>query len=322
MSWADLKVLLAGCGSVGRRHARILSSLGVSHLKICDPIAAQREALSRETPVEEIYSDYHEALKSGPDIVFVLTPPPLHVQMSVKALRAGCHVFCEKPLADDMNNIQTLVETIEQSGKKFMVGFCFRYHEGLRRAKQYLDSGRIGRLVSIRSVMGEHLPTVRPDYRTLTASQHLGVFDLVHEIDLAVWFSGGETKTVKSIHGKISDLDIQVTDVAEVLIEFDNNCYASVHLDFFQRPRRRLTELIGTEGVIEVEFAGWNQCTVSTFTAENGVWTRETLPTERDDMFRNEDRDFLTAVVEDLPVSIPVGEGIKSLRIVALARRQ
>ena len=49
-------------------------------------------------------------------------------------------------------------ELVSQSGKKMMVGLCFRYHDGLRKAKKFLEDGRIGRLVSVRALMGEHLP--------------------------------------------------------------------------------------------------------------------------------------------------------------------
>ena len=78
-------------------------------------------------------------------------------------------------------------------------------------------------------------------------------------------------------------------------------------------------ELLGTSGVILVEFARWDHCTVSIYEAAKGEWEREELVTDRDDMFRAEDREFLQAVAEDGPIMCTIAEGFKSVRVVAAA---
>jgi predicted dehydrogenase len=201
-------------------------------------------------------------------------------------------------------------------GKKVMVALCFRFHEGLLRAKEYLDAGRIGRLVSIRALMGEHLPDIRPDYKTLYLAQYNGAFELMHDLDLAMWYAGQPVRKVHCVHGTYSDIGIQSPDVVEFLLDFEDRCVATIHLDFFQRPRRRQMELIGTKGVITVEFAKWDRCTVSLYNAEIDMWKVEELTTDRDDMFRAEDREFLEAVAEDKPIRCTVAEGRKSVEAV------
>lgn len=319
-AWNELSVLIAGCGSIGKRHARVLNGLGVKDLRACDPVPAQRQSLLTETPSVKMYESYEAGLKDAPDTALMCTPPRLHIPMAMQAIRAGCHVLCEKPLSDTPEGIDELAALAAQAQKKVMVALCFRYHAGLVRAKRYLDSGRIGRLVSVRALMGEHLPDVRPDYRALFSSQYLGAFDLSHEIDLAIWYAGGPVRQVYALSGSYSDIGIQAPDVVELLIDFENRCMASVHLDFFQRPRRRQTELIGTQGVIIVEFARWERCTVSTYEAAKGTWGCEELATERDDMFRAEDREFLSAVAEDQPIACDIVEARKSVEVVAKAR--
>jgi hypothetical protein len=100
---------------------------------------------------------------------------------------------------------------------------------------------------------------------------------------------------------------------------FEDRCVASVHLDFFQRPRRRQIELIGTAGVIIVEFARWERCTVSTFQASRDSWQVEEMATERDDMFIAEDREFLQCVAEDRPIACTIAEARQSLEVVVAA---
>jgi predicted dehydrogenase len=317
-SATDLSVLIVGCGSIGKRHARVLRGLGVKDVRACDPVITQAAALQKETPVQ-IFSSYAEGLASKPDTVWIGTPPNLHIPMALEAIAAGAHVFCEKPLSDTSIGIDELAETARRAGRSVGVGLCFRYHDGLRQAKAILDSGRFGRLVCVRCLMGENFPTVRPDYKSLYYASHGGAFDLSHEVDLAAWYADRPVKKVQAMAGPFSDIGITAADVAEILIEFEGRCLASIHLDFFQIPRRRQTELICTAGVIIVEFASWDRCELATCGAD-GHWTRTELKTQRDDMFRAEDLSFLEAVAAGRPVEYGIEEARRSVEIIEQAQ--
>ena len=319
--WHDVSALIVGCGSIGRRHARVLRSLGVRDIRACDPAAPQRAAFSAESPTVTMYESFEDGLAAKPDTVFVCTPPWLHIPQAVQAIDAGCHVFCEKPLSDKTDGVDDLAALAAARNKKVMVGLCFRYHAGQVKARSYLDAGRVGRLVSIRAMVGEHLPDVRPDYRTLFSAQVGGAFDLMHEVDLAIWHAGGNVRRVLALSGNYSDIGIKAPDLAEILLDFDNHCLASIHLDFFQRPRRRQTELVCTAGVILVEFARWDACTMSVYEAASKTWTHEEFPTDRDDMFRAEDQEFLQAVAEDKPIRYTIAEARKSVEVVLAAQQ-
>ena len=318
-TWQDLSVLIVGCGSIGKRHARVLNGLGVADLRACDPVAAQRESLLAQVPTVKMYETYEAGLADRPDTVLICTPPWLHVPQAAQAIRAGAAVLSEKPLSDSTDGLDDLVALTAAEQKKVMVAHCFRYHDGLLKAKAALDAGRIGRLVSVRALVGEHLPDVRPDYRSLFSAQHGGAFDLMHDIDLALWYAGLPVRQVYALSGSYSDIGITAPDVAEILIGFEGRCLATVHLDFFQRPRRRQIELIGAAGVIIVEFARWDRCTVSVYEAAKGAWEHEELVTDRDDMFRAEDREFLEAVADDKPIQCTIAEGRKAVEVVLAA---
>lgn len=317
--WRDVSVLIAGCGSIGRRHGRVLAGLGVRDLRACDPIPGQRAVFASEVPGARLYDSFEAGLADRPTAVFVCTPTWLHVPMALQALEADCHVLIEKPLSQSAAGVPQLAALAAARRKKVMVALCFRYHAGLLRARELLAAGRVGRLVSIRALVGEHLPDVRPDYRNLFSSRYAGAFDLIHEVDLALWFADQPVRRVQSVSGSFSDIGIAAPDLAELLVEFEDRCVASIHLDFFQRPRRRQTELIGTGGTIIVEFASWDRCTVSVYAAGRGAWEHEELATQRDDMFRAEDREFLEAVANDRPIACTIEEGLKSVEVVAQA---
>jgi predicted dehydrogenase len=265
------------------------------------------------------YGSFESALEDDPDIVLICTPPELHIPMAIQALNSGAHVLSEKPLSDSLDQVEELDTIIERTGKVFAVAFCFRHHEGLTLARKYLREGKIGRLVSLRLRVGEHLPEVRPDYKKLFTLIRGGAFDLTHEIDLASWFADKPISEVHSLQGACSDLGFTAPDLIELIIRFGESCIASVHLDLFSLPRTRVTELMGTTGTITVEFAHWDRCTVSVYEQSSGHWKQEELTTERDEMFRREDREFLQAVASGIPVSCPLSEAVKSQRIISLA---
>jgi predicted dehydrogenase len=319
-NWQNLSVLIAGCGSIGKRHARVLGGLGVRDLRACDPSAEQRQSLQEQVPSVKLCESFERGLAERPDTVLICTPPALHIPMARQALDAGCHVLTEKPLSDRLDGADELAALAGKRGKIVMVALCFRFHAGLLKAKRYLEAGRIGRLVSVRALMGEHLPDVRPDYRNLFSARQGGAFDLMHDIDLAIWFAGQPVRTVQALHGTYSDIGIEAPDVVEILMDFEDRCLASVHLDFFQRPRRRQIELIGTAGVITVEFARWDRCTVSVYEEARKSWDADDMTTDRDDMFRAEDREFLEAAAGTAGITCTIAEGCKSVAVVQAAQ--
>lgn len=315
-----MSVLIAGAGSIGKRHARALLDLGVRDLRVCDPRPQACAEIAAGASSAKLFDSYEAGLKGRPDAVLICTPTEMHVPMAIAAIEAGCHAFIEKPLSNSCEGVEELSLLAHSNNRKVMVGLCFRYHEGVLRAHEVLRSGRMGRLVCVRALVGEYLPDVRPDYRDVDYARHGGAFELMHDLDLALWMAGSPVKKVHAIFGAYGGIGIQAPDMVELLIDFEDPCAASVHLDFFQRPRRRQLELMCTNGVIVLEFARWDRCTLSTCDANHERWSHEEMETDRDDMFRAEDREFLTAIADDLPIHCTVAEGFRSLEVIQEAQ--
>ncbi|XOV91020.1 MAG: Gfo/Idh/MocA family protein [Bacteroidota bacterium] len=318
--WRNLKLLLAGCGSIGKRHARILTGLGINEIFLFDPDQNSVTDLIQELPNLKQVDSFETGLKIT-DAVFIMTPTKLHVPMAIQAIHAGRHVFLEKPISLTMEGVSELYHLARTNNKKVMVGLCMRYHEGIRKAKQLLDSGQIGRLVSIRALVGEHFPSVHPEYKSMYYAKYSGAFELMHDLDLALWFADQTVEQVLSVFGSFSDIDIEAPDTVEFLLKFKDRCTATVHLDFFQIPRRRNLELIGTSGVLTIDFTSWKEYTIAIFQHEKKAWEYTHGQTERDDMFRDEDLDFLRSIVNNTPVFCNIIEGCKSLRVIEAAQK-
>jgi predicted dehydrogenase len=320
-TWQDLKGLVVGFGSAGCRHLRILRELGLRHVAVCDPDEERRARAQDEFGIPEVFCSLEQGLRPKPRLVFICSPTAAHAEQAAQGLEAGADVFVEKPLSTDVRSIDRLTSVAKQSDQIVMVGHCFRFHEGLRKAKGWLTEGRIGRLVAVRASMGEYIPEVMPNYRSMYIAEYSGAYELVHDLDLALWYATQRPVRVFGIDGIVSDVGIRSPDLVEILIEFKDRCVASVHLDFFQRARRRQTELLGTEGTIIVEFGRWDECNLSLYQSSSGEWFHEKLHTDRDDMFRDEDRAFLEAVVNRLPTPLGLDEGRLAVEVTVAAQR-
>ena len=193
------RVLVVGCGSIGLRHARNLSSLGVAQLGFCD---TRPEALTkcRQELKGECFGDYAAALRQfHPDIVLICTPPVCHVDEALAALRAQAHVFIEKPLSHESNGIQAVIAEARRQNRSAQIGYNMRFHPGLKILKELIDSGTIGRVLWLSVEAGQYLPDWRPwqNYReSYSARLELGggiILDGSHELDYICWLLGRPT---------------------------------------------------------------------------------------------------------------------------------
>ena len=311
--YSSLSVLVAGCGAIGKRHIDILKQLQVGSISVCDPNKDYVKVITDKYPDIKVVESYEKGLEEKPFAVFILTPTKMHIPMAIKALENGAHVFCEKPLSNSSEGIEELRAAMKKYDRQVMVGFCMRYHKGLLLAKEMLDRGDIGRLVSIRAMVGEDFPSIHPEYKEMYLSKYSGAFELVHDLDLAIWYANQKVDSVFGVYGPFSDYEFESPDTVELLLKFENKCVATVHLDFFQTPRRRFMELIGVGGVITVEFSTWDEAIIRSYKKSEGKWNEIRMATERNDMFIDEDSEFLDLAMQNKPMKCDIDEASKSL---------
>ena len=150
----DLKILVVGIGSIGRRHSDVLySNIGCRKITLWDPNRKNAEEHAKKFPGMQVADDYAAALKEGFDVVFICSPPALHMEQAEAAILAGSHVMIEKPLALDMKSLGRVMELAKEHKKFVSVALCNRYHKGMQRLKEIVDSKKIGKIINIRSTM-------------------------------------------------------------------------------------------------------------------------------------------------------------------------
>ena len=316
-----MKFLIAGFGSVGRRHMRNLLSLGERDIVL---YRSGRSTLPLDElaglPVE---TDLAAALAHKPDAVIIANPSACHMDVAVPAAQAGCHIFLEKPISHNLDRLDELKAALKTGGGKVLVGFQFRFHPCFRKVAELLKSGAIGRPLSARAHYGDYMPGWHPweDYRTsYSARRDLGggaVLTLCHPVDYLRWLLG-EVESVWAFTGKVSDMEIDVDDVAEIGLRFSGGAVGSAHLDLFQRPPSYRFEIIGSQGTLM-----WDAVDniVRLYKAPDGNWTTFPVPGgfERNDMFLDEMRHFLAVARGEEAPSCTLADGERVLRLALAA---
>jgi predicted dehydrogenase len=249
-----MKFLIAGLGSIGRRHFRNLIAVGEREIVL---LRTRKATLPDDElagyPVE---TDLQEALaKHKPEAVIVANPTSLHLDVAIPAAQAGCHLLLEKPVSHSLERLDVLERTAEKSGSKILVGFQFRFHPTLKKARELIQSDVLGRILAVHAHWGEYLPQWHPweDYRqSYAARADLGggvIVTLSHPLDYLRYLLG-EVESLWSFNGKVSPLEIEVEDIAEIGLKFTRGAVGGVHLNYFQRPPVHHLEIVGADGTL------------------------------------------------------------------------
>lgn len=317
-----MKFVIAGLGSIGRRHLRNLAELGEKDILL---YRTHQSTLSDEELEEyPVSTDLQAALESKPDAVIVSNPTALHLDVAIPAAHAGAHILLEKPVSHSMDRVDELQQVAAEHSRRVMMGFQFRYHPTLQKARTLILDQAIGRPVSARVHWGEYLPGWHPweDHRSgYAARKDLGggvILTLSHPLDYLAWMFG-ETESLTAVTAPAEDaLGSDVDALAEITLQYGCGVIGSVHLDYLQRPGSHTLEVNGTTGSIR-----WNNATgaLRIYRASTDQWESYLTPEgfERNWLFLEEMRSFIRVIKNKECDYCTLDEGIRVQQLVSAA---
>ena len=201
-----LKVLVAGCGNMGASHARAYHKM--PDFEIVGLISrgpATRGRISKELGGLPEFSDYYQALASAkPDVVSINTYPETHFAYVKAALEAGCHVFCEKPLAETVAQAQELVDLARARDRKLVIGYILRVHPAWQK---FIEIARtLGKPLVMRMNLNQQSHGAGwQQHRNLMASMSPIVDCGVHYVDVMCQMTGAKPVRVSAVGARLTD---------------------------------------------------------------------------------------------------------------------
>ncbi len=249
--------VLGACGIARRRTIpEVLSFAEKSTIiALMDVDEAALSATAKAFGIPRAYLTVEELLSEDIDAVYVASPVAFHYTQVKKALEAGKHVLCEKPLALRVEEAEELLELAGKKSLKLGVAFMMRYNVYHEKMKAFIDEGKLGQPVFARAQLTCFYPPIPGAWRQKKATGGGGALTDMgcHCVDLLEWFFGEVTE----VFGFLDTLthDYEVEDTSTVLLRFKNGAHGFVD-NFFNVPdeaARNVLELYGTKGAIVAE---------------------------------------------------------------------
>lgn len=260
-----MNVGIIGCGHISTAHLKAWESVPGS--KICGVFDVKRELAekrSREFQVPVL--DSPDALIAQCDVVDVCTPPQTHPAIAEQVIRAGRHLLIEKPIVIDVQDWEKILQLVEHSPGTITVVHNIKFAAGIQRAKQWLDQGKLGTVLSLRR---EFLTSPRHDRMLVSAAHtsngHTGNSHWSHNLPGGRWFETlpHELYLIHYFAGPLELADVTAlhTDSApdsvradEVLITLKNDqCTATIQFSANCEQNRRVFSIQGSEARVEFD---------------------------------------------------------------------
>lgn len=315
-----IKVAVAGAGSMGSNHLRVLSdydSERVHLVGVAEPAEEMREKAIKRFHITA-YEQYQQMIEeTKPDLVVVAVPTNLHFEVASFALGAGCHVLVEKPIASTIEEAQTLIQLAQRNSVHLAVGHVERFNPAVMALKRLLDTGKVGTIFSLHARrLGPFPPRIRDVGVTLDLA--------THDLDAMRYLTGEEVahvyaETQQRIHERHEDLLLGV-------VRFMNGALGVLDVNWLTPSKVRELTVTGEQGMFLVNYlsqdlyfyendytpTSWDALRSITGVSE-GTMTR--LKVQKSEPLRLEYEDILTSIEQDSPPTVTGEDGLAVLKL-------
>jgi UDP-N-acetylglucosamine 3-dehydrogenase len=296
-----IRVGVIGVGAMGQHHVRIYHEMeGVELVGISDVDRTRVEELASQYGTKP-FTDYKELLAERLDAVSIVVPTTLHKQVTMDVLESGANILVEKPVADTIENADSMIKAAREAGRVLMIGHIERFNPAVTRMKEIVNSGLLGKIVSIST---RRVGPYNPRIRDVGIIIDLGV----HDIDVISYLYGSKVSEVYSIAG--NDIHSQ-EDHASMILKFKDNRSGVVELNWLTPHKTREMTVVGLQGVAYLDYID------QTVSIHDKEWIRE-AKVEKGEPLKKEIEHFVQSVNESKTPLI-TGEDGKHALEVALA---
>ena len=231
-----IKVGIIGAGRIGHVHGESISKFvkNATVKTIADPFMNEKtEAWAKSIGIEKTTKDYHEIL-NDPEIeaVLICASTDQHSPLSIEALRAGKHVFCEKPIDYDLKRVHEAIQAAKDAGVRLQIGFCRRFDHNHRAVYDMVRDGKVGKVNIIKISSRDPEP---PPVSYVKVSGGIFYDMMIHDFDMVRYVTGSEAVEISAVGSCLVNPNLQEesgipdVDTAVVTMKMANGCIAVIN---------------------------------------------------------------------------------------------
>jgi myo-inositol 2-dehydrogenase/D-chiro-inositol 1-dehydrogenase len=325
LSTKQLRVGIIGAGRIGKVHAETLAFRlpEARTLAIADVNREAAQAVAARCGIPTVTGSSEEIF-ANPEIeaVLICSSTNTHADLIIQAAQAGKHIFCEKPIAHSLSQIDEALAAVEQAGVKLQIGFNRRFDANFARVRQAVQSGEIGTPRMMHIVSRDPAP---PPLSYIRLSGGMFMDMTIHDFDMARFLIGDEVEEVYTAGAVMVDPEIGEAgdlDTALIVLRFRNGVIGTIDnsrqaaYGYDQR-----VEILGSRGSIATENRYPNQAVVSTATEVRKDLPLNFFMDRYTESYAGEVRAFVQAVREDRPTPVAGADGRVAV-VIGLAARK
>ncbi len=337
-----LKTLVVGCGNMGTSHARAYHKL--NDFEIVGLVSrgeSSRKRLSNELGGLPEYESFEQALKvTQPDVVSINTYPDTHAEYAKKSLRAGAHVFLEKPIATTISEAQEIVELANSLDRKLVIGYILRVHPAWSK---FIDLARtLGKPLVMRMNLNQQSSGQNwHSHKQLMKSMSPIVDCGVHYVDIMCMMTNANPIRVSGIGARLSnEIAADMYNYGHLQVTFDDGSvgwYEAGWGPMMSETAFFIKDVVGPKGSVSIVDKSHDSDNIDEHTNtgclklhhgtlnENGIFEKqdELFDTsdepDHDELCELEQKFLLNAIKNDLDLSDHLRDAVNSLRIVLAA---
>ena len=320
-----VKVGIIGAGRIGKVHLESISYhvKNATVVAMADPFMNdETESFIKEFGVEKIYKDYKEIIIDPEiDAVLVCSSTDTHAPISIEAIEAGKHVFCEKPLANTTDKIKEIAEALKAHPEvKFQVGFNRRFDHNFAAIRKAYDEGKIGDAQILKITSRD---PQAPPVGYCAASIFLDM--TIHDFDMACFLTNSDVEELYVYadalinpgireYGDFDTAIISMKMANGALAVIDNSRQAMYGYD--QR-----AELFGSKGMVATSNDTLSSAVLSTVDGVTGEKPLYFFLERYMESFSQEVREFCDAIINNTETPVGIHAGMQSVKIALAAEK-
>ncbi len=322
-----LRIGIIGAGRIGKVHLESISY----HVKNAVVTAVADPFMNDETKsfingfgVEKIYEDYHKIIEDDDiDAVLVCSSTDTHASVSIEAINAGKHVFCEKPVDHSIAKIKEVADALDSHpGVKLQVGFNRRFDHNFAAIRKAYDDGRIGGAHILKITSRDPEP---PNPKYIAVSGGIFLDMTIHDFDMAAFLTNSDVQEVYVNSAVLVDPEIGKqgdVDTAVITLKMSNGALAVI--DNSRRAAYgydQRAELFGSKGMVATSNDTLSSAVVSDANGVTGEKPLFFFLERYMESFSEEMRQFVCACENDTDVPVGIHAGMQSVRVALAAKK-
>ena len=316
LNWAVL--------GVGQISEIVAPAIGDSRWAVPYAIASRTlekaDGFARRHGFSRSYGSY-QAVLEDPTVEVVYNPLPnwLHGDWTIRALEAGKHVLCEKPLAEDMAECRKMVAVSRQCGRSLMEAFAYRFHPQTAKAKELVSQGSVGDVRLIRASLGFPLNFDLPNVRLKPSPGAGALMDVgCYCINVMRYLTEEEPLTVLGRSLGVPESDVDLTFGGMLVFPGQR---LGLFSGSFQTARDFELEIVGSRGRLQVPAPFKPDPAHSALRLEVDGETREVPVRNGGDLYRLQVDHFSRSILEGRPLSLPLEDALGNMAVIEALRR-